>query len=72
MKNNNEYLPFCDGSSLKNKVIKISLTPDVAFRLEKLAEKENKTLEEFISDLIKKESEKAFGTNKGFYKKYFE
>ena len=37
-----------------------------------LAEKENKTLEKFLSDLILKESEKAFKSNKGSYKKYFE
>ncbi len=65
-------LPFCNGSSLKNRNIEISLSPDVAFRLERLAEKENKTLEKFLADLILKESEKAFESNKGSYKKYFE
>ena len=67
-----EYLNFCDGSALKNRDLQISLSPDVAFRLERLAEKENKTLEKFLSDLILKESEKAFKSNKGSYKKYFE
>ena len=65
-------LPFCNGSSLKNSNIEISLSPDVAFRLERIAEKENKTLEKFLADLILKESEKAFESNKGSYKKYFE
>lgn len=65
-------LPFCNGSSLKSRNIEISLSPDVAFRLERIAEKENKTLEKFLADLILKESEKAFESNKGSYKKYFE
>ena len=67
-----DYLPFCNGSSLKNRNIEISLSPDVAFRLERLAEREGKTLEEFILTLLLKESEKAFKSNKGSYKKYFE
>ena len=33
---------------------------------------EGKTLEKYISDLILNESEKAFESNKGSYKKYFE
>ena len=37
-------LPFCNGSSLKNRNIEISLSPDIAFRLERLAEKENKVI----------------------------
>ena len=65
-------LPSCNGSSLKNRNIEISLSPDVAFRLERIAEKENKTLEKFLADLILKESEKVFESNKGSYKKYFE
>ena len=69
---NKEYISFCDGSTLKNKDIKITLPPDIAFRIERLAEKENKTLEEYISDLIKEESKKAFPSNKNFYKKFFE
>ena len=67
-----EYLNFCGGSTLKNKDLQITLSPDVAFRLELLAEKEGKTLEKYISDLILNESEKAFKSNKGTYKKYFE
>ena len=72
MEKKNEYLPFCDGSSLKSRDIKITLSPETAFRLERLAKKENKTLEEFLFQLIEKESEKAFPSNKGLYKKYFE
>ena len=72
MRKEEYYLPFCDGSSLKNRNIEISLSPEVAFRIERLAEKENKTPEEFLSDLILKESEKAFKSNKDLYKKYFE
>ena len=67
-----EYLNFCDGSTLKNRDLQISLSPEVAFRLERIAEKEGKTLEEFISALILKESKKAFKSTKGAYKKYFE
>ena len=33
---------------------------------------EGKTLEKYISDLILNESKKAFESNKGSYKKYFE
>ncbi len=71
LEKDNEYLPFCDGSSLKNRDIRISLSPEIAFRIELLAKKENKTLEEYLSELIFRESEKAFPSNKGFYKKYF-
>ena len=67
-----EYLNFCGGSTLKNRDLQISLSPEVAFRLERLAEKEGKTLEKYISDLILNESKKAFESNKGSYKKYFE
>ena len=48
------------------------LSPDVAFRLERIAEKEEKTLEKYLSDLIFEESKKAFPSNKNFYKKFFE
>ena len=67
-----EYINFCDGSTLKNREIKITLSPDVAFRLERIAEKEEKTLEKYLSDLIFEESKKAFPSNKNFYKKFFE
>ncbi len=72
MKKETDYLPFCDGSTLKSRDIKITLSPDIAFRLERLAEKEEKTLEEYISALVIKESEKAFPHNKNFYKRFFE
>ena len=67
-----EYINFCNGSTLKNRDIKITLPPDVVFRLERMAEKEEKTLEEYILDLIFEESKKAFPSNKDFYKKFFE
>lgn len=72
MKENEEYISFCDGSSLKDRDVKITLSPDVAFRLERLAEKEEKTLEKYLADLIFEESKKAFPSNKNFYKKFFE
>ncbi len=72
LKKEEAYLPFCDGSSFKNKNVEITLSPDIAFRLERLAESENKTLEQFVSDLILQETEKTFKSNKGAYKKYFE
>ena len=72
LKKEEAYLPFCDGSPLKNKNVEITLSPDIAFRLERLAELENKTTEQFVSDLISRETEKAFKSNKGIYKKYFE
>ena len=72
LKKDDYYLSFCDGSTLKSREVILSLRPDVAFKLERLAAKENKTLKEYILFLLSEHTEKNFKNNKDLYKRLFE
>lgn len=71
MKKGDNYLYFCGGSELKNTEIKISLPPDIAFRLEYLAREAGTSLEEYIGFIIKQKTEDVFAENRNFYKTLF-
>lgn len=48
----NQYLTFCGGEKLKNLDILISITPDIAFRLELLAKRNEKELSQYIISVL--------------------
>ena len=72
MAKDENYFSFCGGSTLKNEEISLLVRPDVAFKIKRLAAKENKTVEEYILSLLYEHVEKNFPSHKDLYKKLFE
>ena len=67
----NLYVSFCNGSDIKDKEVLLSIPPDIAFKLERLAEKNGTDVNSYIIYLLREETEKLFPGNKGYYKKFF-
>ena len=69
MKNEKDYLIFCNGSSLKNQEVTLSLSPNVAFCLKTLAKQKGLSMEEYINLLLFEHTKEYFHKNKEIYKK---
>lgn len=67
----NQYLTFCGGEKLKNLDILISITPDIAFRLELLAKRNGNLLSQYIISVLQKHIDEHFENNKNYFEKYF-
>ncbi len=68
---NNSYFTFCGGSDLKNTEITVSLTPDIAFRLEILSKQKGLSLLQYITLVLSEHAENEIPKNKNYFKKYF-
>ena len=72
MEKDEKYILKFDGSFPENKNIKLSLSPEIAFRIDLLAKKSEVSFEKYIENVLREHTEKFFTNKKDFYKKFFE